>query len=52
MLYDLFNLLTDINMRKAKSIDTFTDKRYENALFFESPIFPRILIQYSFIVII
>lgn len=33
-----FNLLTDINMRKAKSIEAFIDKRYENALFFESPI--------------
>lgn len=33
-----FNLLTDINMRKAKSIESFTDKRYENALFIESPI--------------
>jgi len=28
------NLLTDINMCKAKSIDVFIDKRYENALFF------------------
>jgi hypothetical protein len=25
-------------MRKAKSIEAFIDKRYENALFFESPI--------------
>ncbi|NSB12611.1 transposase [Clostridium beijerinckii] len=33
-----FNLLTDINMRKAKSIESFTDKRYENALFIQSPI--------------
>ena len=33
-----FNLLTDVNMRKAKSIESFTDKRYENALFLESPI--------------
>lgn len=33
-----FNLLTDINMRKAKSIELFTDKRYENALFIQSPI--------------
>ena len=33
-----FNLLTDINMRKAKSIDSFTYKRYENALFIQSPI--------------
>ncbi|WP_238861436.1 transposase [Clostridium sp. YIM B02569] len=33
-----FSLLTDINMRGAKSIEAFTDKRYENALFFESPI--------------
>lgn len=33
-----FNLLTDINMRRAKSIESFTDKRYENALFIESPI--------------
>lgn len=32
------NLLTDINMRKAKSIESFTDKRYENALFLKSPI--------------
>ena len=32
------NLLTDINMRKAKSIDVFTDKRYQNALFLQSPI--------------
>ena len=33
-----FNLLTDINMRKAKSIESFDDKRYENALFIQSPI--------------
>ena len=33
-----FNLLTDINMRKAKSIESFADKRYENALFIQSPI--------------
>ena len=33
-----FNLLTDINMRKSKSIESFVDKRYENALFFQSPI--------------
>lgn len=33
-----FNLLTDINMRKAKSIESFTDKRYESALFIQSPI--------------
>lgn len=32
------NLLTDINMRKAKSIESFADKRYENALFMQSPI--------------
>ena len=32
------NLLTDINMRKAKSIESFADKRYENALFIHSPI--------------
>ena len=32
------NLLTDINMRKAKSIESFTVKRYENALFMKSPI--------------
>ena len=32
------NLLTDINMRKAKSLESFTDKRYENALFIQSPI--------------
>ena len=33
-----FNLLTDINMRKAKSIEAFDMKRYENALFMQSPI--------------
>lgn len=33
-----FNLLTDINMRKSKSIESFVDKRYENALFIKSPI--------------
>ncbi|WP_394903442.1 transposase [Clostridium butyricum] len=33
-----FNLLTDINMRKAKSIESFADKRYENAIFMQSPI--------------
>ena len=33
-----FNLLTDINMRKAKSIEIFADKRYDNALFMQSPI--------------
>ncbi|OOM69657.1 transposase [Clostridium sp. BL-8] len=33
-----FNFLTDVNMRKAKSIESFTDRRYENALFLESPI--------------
>ncbi|GEP64759.1 hypothetical protein CBE01nite_25270 [Clostridium beijerinckii] len=33
-----FNLLTDINIRKAKSIELFTDKRYENALFIQSHI--------------
>ncbi|UBK25609.1 transposase [Clostridium perfringens] len=33
-----FNLLTDINMRKAKRLESFTDKRYENALFIQSPI--------------
>ena len=32
------NLLTDINMRKAKSIESFTGKRYENAVFMKSPI--------------
>ncbi|MCI6190784.1 MAG: hypothetical protein SOY42_00070 [Clostridium sp.] len=32
------NLLTDINIRKAKSIESFTIKRYENALFMKSPI--------------
>lgn len=32
------NLLTDINMRKAKSIEAFDMKRYENALFMQSPI--------------
>lgn len=33
-----FDLLTDINMRKAKSIESFADKRYENAIFRQSPI--------------
>ncbi|MCS4470585.1 hypothetical protein JQ038_05845 [Clostridium botulinum] len=33
-----FNLLTDINMSKAKSIESFFDKRYENAIFLQSPI--------------
>ncbi|MDG5854926.1 transposase [Clostridium beijerinckii] len=33
-----FNLLTDINIRKAKSIELFTDKRYENALLIQSHI--------------
>lgn len=33
-----FNLLTDINMSKAKSIESFEVKRYENALFMQSPI--------------
>lgn len=33
-----FNLLADINMRKAKSINSFSSKRYKNALFMESPI--------------
>ena len=33
-----FNLLTDINMRKAKNIKSFADKRHENALFLKSPI--------------
>lgn len=33
------NLLTDINMRRSKSIESFTnDLRYRNALFLESPI--------------
>lgn len=32
------NLLTDINMRRSKSIESFTDIRYENALFLQSPI--------------
>ena len=31
-------LLTDINMRKAKRIESFTGKRYENAVFMKSPI--------------
>ena len=33
-----FNPLTDINMRKPKNIESFTVKRYENALFIQSPI--------------
>ena len=33
-----FNLLTDINMRKAKNIESFADKRHENVLFLKSPI--------------
>ena len=33
------NLLTDVNMRRAESIESFTDElRYKNALFVESPI--------------
>lgn len=32
------NLLTDVNMRKAKNIKSFVDKRYENAIFMQSPI--------------
>lgn len=33
------NLLTDINMRRAKSVKSFTDKlRYKNAVFLDSPI--------------
>lgn len=36
------NLLTDINMRKAKSIESFTTERYENALFIQSPIGKRL----------
>ncbi|MGL5612562.1 transposase [Cetobacterium sp.] len=32
------NLLTDINMRKAKSIESFNGQRYKNALFRKSPI--------------
>ena len=36
------NLLTDINMRKAKSIESFTTERYENALFMQSPIGERL----------
>ncbi|NFI94904.1 transposase [Clostridium botulinum] len=32
------NLLTDVNMRNSKSIDSFSDVRYTNALFIESPI--------------
>ena len=32
------NLLPDINMHRAKSIESFTIKRYENALFMKSPI--------------
>ncbi|WP_243652128.1 transposase [Clostridium tyrobutyricum] len=33
------NLLTDINMRRSKSIESFTDEfRYKNALLLESPI--------------
>ncbi len=33
-----FNLLTGINMRKAKSIESFSYKRYENAIFLQYPI--------------
>ncbi|WP_343285549.1 transposase [Clostridium botulinum] len=34
-----YNLLTDVNMRKAKSIESFKDEsRYKNALFMQSPI--------------
>lgn len=32
------NLLTDINMRRSKNIESFVDVRYENALFLQSPI--------------
>lgn len=32
------NLLTDINMRNSKSIEVFSQNRYNNALFRESPI--------------
>lgn len=32
------NISTDINMRKAKSIESFTRKRYENTLLMQSPI--------------
>ncbi|KEI04887.1 hypothetical protein Z952_05990, partial [Clostridium botulinum C/D str. BKT75002] len=34
-----YNLLTDVNMRKANSIESFKDEsRYKNALFMQSPI--------------
>lgn len=37
------NLLTDINMRRANSIESFRDQeRYKNALFLESPIGQRL----------
>ena len=36
------NLLTDINMRKAKSIESFTTEKDENALFMQSPIWKRL----------
>ncbi|SUY48509.1 transposase, IS4 family protein [Clostridium putrefaciens] len=32
------NLLTDVNMRRSKNIESFVDVRYENALFIQSPI--------------
>ncbi|MGL5243646.1 MAG: transposase [Sarcina sp.] len=32
------NLLTDVNMRNSKSIEVFSQNRYNNALFRESPI--------------
>jgi hypothetical protein len=40
------NLLTDVNMRRAKSIESFTDElRYKNALLIESPIGKRLYKQ-------
>ena len=36
------NLLTNIDMCKAKSIESFTTERYENALFMQSPIGKRL----------
>ena len=37
------NLLTDINMCKAKSIESFTTEKYENVLFMQSQIGERLL---------
>ena len=36
------NLLTDVNMRNSKSIESFSQNRYNNALFRESPIGSKI----------